>query len=304
VRDGICIVDAHMHFFSRKVYERERDKLAHSSEAYKKGYETWKEGFRNRFNSPFVEDPGKDTEVIAANWALLLATAGVDKACFIATDSESDDLTDFVSRRPGQFFAVASVDPRDSEAPTKLRKRVREEGYRGLKLYPTTGHFTLADRMLYPLYEEADSLGIPVIAHLGITLDYDSDMRYSDPSSLHAAAHDFPSLKFVVPHFAAGYLRELLFLGYHVPNVLVDTSGTNRWIEYSAEELTLSQVFRKTLHVFGPERILFGTDSRMLSQGYRLKILEEQERVISDLAISKTERSLLFGGNAERIYKL
>jgi predicted TIM-barrel fold metal-dependent hydrolase len=293
-----------MHLFSRDVFEKERAALATASEDYRKGYETWKAGFKKRFNAPFAEDPGGDSASLAQRWGRLLDEAGVDKACFIATDPESRDLTDFVSRCPSRFYALATADPRDPEAPAKLRKLVHDYGYRGLKLYPTTGRFSLADRMLYPLFEEAGSLGIPVVAHFGITLDYNADMRYSDPSSLHAAARDFPSIPFIVPHFAAGYFRELLFLGYHAPNIYVDTSGTNRWIEYLPEQLSLREVFKKALSVFGPDHILFGTDSRMLSQGYRMKILEEQERILGDLSLSIEDRALVMGGNAARLYRL
>jgi hypothetical protein len=304
MRRGIQVVDAHMHLFSHAVFERERSALADATEAYRRGYETWKEGFKRRFNSPFAEDPGADEEVLAERWTDLLDHAGVDKACFIAMDGDSGELGDFVSRRKGRFFAIATADFRDPEAPATLRELVRERGYRALKLYPTTGRFSLADRGLYPLYEEAASLGIPVIAHLGITLSYDADMRYSDPSSLHAAARDFPGIPFVVPHFAAGYLRELLFLGYHAPNIHVDSSGTNRWIDYSVESLSLAQVFRKILFVFGPERIMFGTDSRMLSQGYRTNVLDEQERILDELGLGEEEKGFIMGGTATNLYRL
>ena len=59
MRRGIQVVDAHMHLFSHAVFERERSTLANATEAYRSGYETWKEGFRRRFNSPFAEDPGR-----------------------------------------------------------------------------------------------------------------------------------------------------------------------------------------------------------------------------------------------------
>ena len=111
-------------------------------------------------------------------------------------------------------------------------------------------------------------------------------------------------MTFVVPHFGAGYFKELLFLGYHSPNVLVDTSGTNRWTEYRPDDLSLADVFRKTLFVFGPEKILFGTDSRMLSQGYRTSVLETQMRVLGELGLSGEEKALIMGGNAERVYNL
>jgi predicted TIM-barrel fold metal-dependent hydrolase len=304
MKNDFNVIDAHMHLFSRVVYQRESKKLEKASERYRNGYATWKEGFKKRFNSPFADDPGGDNEYLADQWERELNEACVAKACFIATSPDVIDLATFVSYKPDRFFAIASVDPHDPGSPLALREAVVKHGYRGLKLYPTTGHFSLADKSLYPIYEEADSLGIPVIAHVGITMAFDADMRYSDPSPLHSAARDFPNTIFIVPHFAAGYFRELLFLGYHAPNIYVDTSGTNRWIDYSIESLDLRKVFEKTISVFGAERILFGTDSRLLSQGYRKNILIQQLEIMNELNLSKEQMSMILAGNAERVYRI
>ena len=54
-------------------------------------------------------------------------------------------------------------------------------------------------------------------------------------------------------------------LGDLCPNVLLDTSSSNRWIRY-IPGLTLADVFRHSLEVVGSERLLFGTDSSFFSE--------------------------------------
>ncbi|QQO10183.1 amidohydrolase family protein [Breznakiella homolactica] len=300
----IAITDGHMHFYSQAVYRAEEERLARADQSYREGHAVWKEGFKTRFNSSFAEDPGDDTEALAAAWEKLMAEAGVSRGCFLAVNPDSDDLTEFTARRPDKFFAIATADPRDPECAIKFRRRVKDEGYRGLKLYPTTGKYLLSDPMVYPLYEEAQSLGVPVTAHLGITLSYDADLAYANPIQIHAPGRDFPKLQFIIPHFAAGYLRELLFLAYHLPNINVDTSGTNRWLDYTPDSFGLDWVFKKALFAFGPERIIFGSDSRMLSQGYRTAILREQLGILDSLNLGDTEKTLILSGNARRLFRL
>jgi len=53
------------------------------------------------------------------------------------------------------------------------------------------------------------------------------DMRFSNPLDLHGLALRYPGVKFIVPHFGAGYLRETLMLADLCPNVYLDTSSSN-----------------------------------------------------------------------------
>jgi predicted TIM-barrel fold metal-dependent hydrolase len=96
-------------------------------------------------------------------------------------------------------------------------------------------------------------------------------------------------------------LREAMFLAYHTENICVDTSGTNNWRLYVPGEPSLEQVFRDALRAFGPQRILFGTDSTFFS-GYRKQIVEEQVGVLNRLDLSAEDRELMLAGNARRIF--
>ena len=93
------------------------------------------------------------------------------------------------------------------------------------------------------------------------------DMRFSNPLDLHAIALAHPRLPIVVPHFGAGMFREALMLADLCPNVVLDTSSSNHWIDYHPG-LTLVDVFRQALLVAGPSRLLFGTDSSFFPRGW------------------------------------
>lgn len=299
--DGIEIIDGHMHIFTSKFTERVKARVKEKGPEYEKAFGTWQEGFRRKYNTGFSEENDDPLEKIAADWCAELDRCGVDKALFIGLYPEEDELTDFIAAGKGRFTGFCTVDPLAPRAPELLRKRVKEEGYAGLKLYPPTQCFLPSDRAVYPLYEEAEALSIPIMFHLGITLSYDTDLRYADPLELHPVLRDFPEVNIIVPHFGSGYFRELLFLAYHVNNLYVDTSGTNVWVKYLPYQLELSEVFVRALDIFGPERIIFGTDSRMLTRGYREGVLKDQLEILRQSGLKREELSLIMAGNISRL---
>jgi predicted TIM-barrel fold metal-dependent hydrolase len=126
-------------------------------------------------------------------------------------------------------------------------------------------------------------------------------MQYSNPIDLHALAAGFPGVTFVIPHFGAGYFREALMLADLCPNVYLDTSSSNGWMKYQAEDLTLEKVFARALSVVGPKRLLFGTDSSWFPRGWQRPIFEAQTQALANIGIDETAARDIFGGNLMRI---
>jgi predicted TIM-barrel fold metal-dependent hydrolase len=127
------------------------------------------------------------------------------------------------------------------------------------------------------------------------------DMKFSNPIDLHAVALAFPRLRFVIPHFGAGYFREALMICDLCPNVYLDTSSTNSWMRYQPEGLDLAAIFRRTLDVVGPGRLLFGTDSSFFPRGWHGAIFQAQAAVLEKLGVSGADARQIFGGNLRRL---
>jgi len=124
-------------------------------------------------------------------------------------------------------------------------------------------------------------------------------MRYSNPIDLHAVALRHPGVRFIVPHFGAGYFREALMLADLCPNVYLDTSSSNSWMRF--EGLDLATVFQRALSVVGPNRLLFGTDSSFFPRGWNREIFEVQARAMHELGIGGADARQILGGNLRRI---
>src|ERR1700683_4694431 len=128
------------------------------------------------------------------------------------------------------------------------------------------------------------------------------DMRFSNPIDLHAVALRFPKLRFGVPHFGAGYLREALMLCDLCPNVYLDTSSSNSWMRYEEAHLDLRTVFRRALDVAGPQRLLFGSDSSFFPRGWNASIFETQTKALYEIGITGEVARLIFHDNLIRLF--
>ena len=56
--------------------------------------------------------------------------------------------------------------------------------------------------------------------------------------------------------------------------------------------------------MFGPERILLGTDSNVFPAGWRKERLDEQRAIAESIGMSDHDQALLFSGNAARLLGL
>ncbi|MBI3998330.1 MAG: amidohydrolase family protein [Armatimonadetes bacterium] len=294
----MAIIDAHMHLMTATMFRRTMQRAgaatrqAARDRARVRG-QTFQERIAQLEAVPLAEQ--------AQMWLDGFDKAGVAAGVFIAMGEANDDLAEFTRLHPDRLYGCGSLlDPTHPDAARTVR-RLPSLGIRALKLYAPAYRVHLNDRAIYPVYEAAAECQLPVIVHFGITVGAFYDLMYANPLALAAPGRDFPEVTFIIAHFGAGFLREAMFLAYHTENICVDTSGTNNWREYVPGNPSLEQVFQDALRTFGPQRILFGTDSTFFS-GYRKHILEEQVAILDRLGLSGDDRHRILDGNAHRIF--
>jgi predicted TIM-barrel fold metal-dependent hydrolase len=228
--------------------------------------------------------------------------AGVSRAVVMSTFGGTEWTRAFLDAANGHVLALAGIDPRVPEAVPELEKAIAA-GFRGVKLYPVNRCYRVSDPACRPFFDKVAELCVPVTVHYGVTVDPTGDMRFADPTDLSPVARDYPDVPFVIAHFGAGFLSEVLRVAYQCKNVCVDSSGTNNWMDYFVPKLTLADVFERCLTALGPERILFGTDAGTTAP-YREWIKFQQVRTLEELGLSDGERDLLLRGNAMRVFSL
>ena len=295
------INDAHVHFFSSPFFQalaRQRDAAAPTSPEVLCHELQW-------------EAPGP-AEALADRWVAELDRHGVRRTALIASmpgDEESVSLA--VRRHPGRFVGFFMVNPADDDSVPRVRRALTEQNLRVVCLFPAMHHVPLNDERTVRVVEAvAEVAGAAVFVHCGVLtvgvrrrlgLPSGFDLRLGNPLAVSRLALDFPTVPFIVPHFGAGLLRETLMAADVCENVHLDTSSSNSWMRYTPG-LTLQAVFRTTLGVVGPSRVLFGTDSSFFPRGWQRPVYDAQKQILDELGVSDADQALLFHDNFDRLF--
>jgi predicted TIM-barrel fold metal-dependent hydrolase len=298
----IEITDAHTHFFSHGFFSA----LAAQKSSQSAGSSA-QETAESVAGKLGWQSPPADDEALADVWAQELDRWGVTRAALIASIPGGEpSVAAAVRRHPDRFYGYFMVNPMAPDASQRVRAGLGDGGLRGVCLFPAMHRFSVQDENVRALLELAASHNALVFVHCGVLtvgvraklgLPSQFDMRYSNPIDLHAVALAFPKLRFVIPHFGAGYFREALMLCDLCPNVYLDTSSSNSWTRYQPEAIDLKQVFRRALDIAGPHRLLFGTDSSYFPRGWHSAIFEAQIRTLAEIGVSAADARCIFGAN-------
>lgn len=310
---GLMVIDFHSHFPTQAPWGSSswRQRLV---EKYGEGrtnvlmrqQRQYRDEWRRRWGFEPPEAEAHSDEEQALRWVADMDQKGVDKVNFV-TGGGNDNLAKIVGAHSSRFTGFAHHDPFDEDAPAELERAVKELGLRGYKMIASAQTRPIDDKSLYPLWEMAERLGVPVLIHFGVLGGGGGPAlvhRNMDPLTLEEVAKMFPELNFVIPHFGAGYLRELLLLCWSCPNIFIDTSGSNQWMTWMPFELDLKGVFRKAIETVGPDRLIFGTDSSYFPRGFSVQYLEEQLRTCRSMGLDEVSVEKIFYRNASRLLKL
>lgn len=200
----------------------------------------------------------------------------------------NDEVAGFVSRYPGRFVGVASVDLRQPvDAVRELRRAVHDLGFRALRIVPWLWGLPPNHRLYYPLLTECVELGIPFMTQVGHT----GPLRTSETGRpipyLDDVALDFPDLVIVGGHIGYPWTTEMIALATKYPNVYIDSSA------YAVHRYPPE--FVDYLRGHGRHKVLFGTNYPMITPGKALQGLDQ-------LGLDDDSRELFLHGNARHIF--
>jgi hypothetical protein len=301
----IDVSDAHVHFFSHAFFAS----LAAQKAAQTPGAPV--ETAESMASTLGWQAPPVDPQALAAIWAKELDRHSVCRASLIASiPGDENSVAEAVRAFSDRFYGYFMVNPMAPDAADRVRAALQGGNLRCLCLFPAMHRFSIQDERVRPILEAAASSGAVVFVHCGVLtvgvraklgLPSPFDMRFSNPIDLHAVALAFPKLRFVVPHFGAGFFREALMLCDLCPNVYMDTSSSNNWMRYQLEPSGLQLVFRRALDVAGPRRLLFGSDSSFFPRGWNATIFEAQTHALKSIGISTADARGIFGANLDQL---
>jgi 4-oxalmesaconate hydratase len=237
----------------------------------------------------------------------------------------NDLIARVVDLYPDNFVGVCQL-PQFPGAPldasvAELRRCVRELDFVGCNLNPdpSGGHWTsppLTDRYWYPIYEAMVELNVPAMVHVSASCNpvfHATGAHYinADTSAFMQLIQgdlfkDFPTLRLIIPHGGGAVpyhwgryrgLADMLkrpALSEHVMrNVFFDTCVYHQpGIDLLARVIPL-------------ENILFGSEMVGAVRGIDPETrhyFDDTKRYIDALPLIDAQRTLLFEGNARRVY--
>ncbi len=194
------------------------------------------------------------------------------------------------------------------DKPEKIDK-LKELGFQGLKFISPDvpyGH-----EKLYPFYEKAQTLKMPIIFHTGIVSINRTDRMYRvnsehmRPFSLDPVCRYFPDLKVVLAHPGEPYQQESLTLIEFHKNAYMCLSGG------SGADFHINKIIKQLLGVWNPDtqnpdenfalfyfkKCVFGTDNAPTSLWYKQSI-----KLLNYFEIDAETRRLYFWKNAAEIF--
>lgn len=138
---------------------------------------------------------------------------------------------------PGRVYLECNVGPilrRGVEhAIWELEYLVKERDARLCKVYAPEDLGPLDDRRLWPFYEKACELKIPLTVHTGMSYVVPQPSQHSMPGALDRVLLDFPDLEVIAYHMGWPRTEELIGLAGKHRNLYLSLSGIVGWYQRS-----------------------------------------------------------------------
>lgn len=278
------IIDIHTHTFPDKIAAATLDKLKHLSHTI-----------------PF-------TDGTAAGLAASMARAGVDRSVVmpVATSPRQVPHVNDASARMNELGAQTGVlsfgcmHP-DFDGWKEELARVRDLGLKGIKLHPQYQDTDFDDPRYLRILDRCGELGLVVLTHAGLDIGMPGKDNCA-PEMVARVLEQVGPVKLVLAHMGGWRQWDRVEALLPGTGVYLDTSFSLGEItplddgHYRPGDLPLldEAAFLRMVRRFGPDRILFGTDSPWDDQETALARLRA-------LPLEPAELEAILGGNAKRL---
>jgi len=182
---------------------------------------------------------------------------------------------DIQERAPERIIAFAGAEPLDVHNAfngarlKEVEEAVVERGLKGLLLTPPYGHYYSNDPRVYPFYEKAVELDVPVYFHHSHMYTRDAPgcparlrcpLKYARIGLLEDVAIDFPELRFNVEHMGYPWEEELLALMTNHPNIYTDIAMFVAPMHGQGRHLLLARNLGMAREYGVLDRVFYGSD--------------------------------------------
>ena len=232
----------------------------------------------------------------------------------------NDGLAKVVKKYPNNFQALAMLPLIDTRLALKeLDRAILDLGLKGMCMLTNVAGKTSDSDFLLPVYERAQSLGIPIFIHpttplgaqvmqewrLAVILGFEFDVMLSATRLAYSGVLErFPELDFVISHLGAGipFVAGRIDRGYHDPTCGIKTrKPTSEYLKdlYCDTVSFYQPALMMAYQFYGPERMVLGSDFPLI-----IGDLPGAVPSIERMEIPKADKEKILGKNVQRLLKL
>ena len=223
----------------------------------------------------------------------------------VSIEEQNKIIFKAAKKYPDKIIPFVQIDPRRPGAIEFVKKSIEEWGARGLNLHPGAG-FNPEEAATLKMIEAIADYKIPVITHTGPSI-VPTSSRYCDPIYLDKILLGFPEVNVIAAHMAYGYRPQLCSFGWQRPNLYTDISVSQDMAKKDYPKF--ARTIREVVDAFGPERVLFGTDSPFTwgvlpEKDFVAAIKDLVHRAPDDAKFTVNEIEMLLGANAKKLLNI
>lgn len=169
----------------------------------------------------------------------------IDKA--VVSDLNNEAIRKAVKPFPDRLIGAVWGNPFDGQsAIQEVNRAINDWRFKAIKIHPLLNALFANDRIVHPIPEVADELGIRIFIHSG-------HPPFSLPWSIAQLAEDFPKVKIAMVHMGNGhgvYIQAAIDMAKEFSNLYLEISG-----------MPMHTKIKEAYEQAGVNRITFGTDA-------------------------------------------
>lgn len=183
----------------------------------------------------------------------------------------------------GRIAAFGSVHPYAKDAAETI-ERLYGAGIRGIKFQPMRQRFQADEDVCRPLYRKIGELGMICVFHCG--RDVRENRYHVLPEHMERIVGEFAGGPVICAHMGGAFLKLREMRRLAALPVYVDTA-LSAWYMGQAK-------FNAAVELFGPRRVLFGTDMPWAA-------MDRELDYIRHLPLSEEDKERILDGNAQEL---
>jgi len=217
------------------------------------------------------------------------------------TPLPNSDVLRLCGRSRGKLSPILTVQP-DPEAVDGAVRLAKDnlKAVKGFKIMLGYERVYAEDPVFSPLYDYAESAGLPIMYHTGDTADSRGSLIHSHPLTLDALANKRGGLTLIACHFGNPWIDDVAELIYKHENVFADISGLivggSRYTEQYAAWLA-SRLSKAMYFAGGADKVVFGTDYPVTTHSMALSLVDRIE-------VDARDKKKILSDNAKKVFAL